>query len=123
MLNRLMSLLRGDRAKQPDIRPKKNRRATLSDDNPHRAVEIKPSRRDACEAVKKLTGKRLLVSEAPLLPLRDCTSEKCECRYVSFADRRQDPRRDDDLGITHTMRMSNDRRSSSRGRRKTDVED
>jgi hypothetical protein len=48
---------------------------------------------NACEAVKKLEGKRFLSKEAPRLPLPDCGAEHCRCRYVHFKDRRGDDRR------------------------------
>ncbi len=48
---------------------------------------------NACEAVKKLEGKRFLAKEAPPLPLPGCGAAHCRCRYVHFRDRRGDDRR------------------------------
>lgn len=42
----------------------------------------------ACAAVKALAGERYLSTEAPPLPLPDCTHAKCECRFVHHPDRR-----------------------------------
>ena len=42
----------------------------------------------ACDAVKKLEGKRFLSSEVPLIPLPDCTSPNCKCTYIRHQDRR-----------------------------------
>ena len=48
---------------------------------------------NACEAVKRLEGKRFLSAEAPVLRLRECTAESCQCRYVHYDDRREEERR------------------------------
>ncbi len=50
-------------------------------------------RANACQAVKRLAGKRFLSKEAPRLPLSNCDVAKCRCRYVHFADRRAEDRR------------------------------
>ncbi len=42
-----------------------------------------------CGAVRQLGDQRFLSDEAPTLPLSDCDSERCECRYRHHADRRQ----------------------------------
>ncbi len=42
-----------------------------------------------CDAVRQLGDHRFLSDEAPPLPLSDCDSERCECRYRHHADRRQ----------------------------------
>ena len=60
---------------------------------PHRCVSIRYGTK-ACQAVKRLEGKRFLSAEAPSLPLLDCEVEHCRCRYVDFGDRRQGGRRD-----------------------------
>lgn len=49
------------------------------------------STRARCAASKKMEGQRLLAAEAPLLPLKNCTSpEQCACSYQKFSDRRKD---------------------------------
>jgi len=50
---------------------------------------------DCCEAVQALRGKRFLLSEMPILPLRDCARPwVCRCRLEQQPDRRQaGPRR------------------------------
>jgi hypothetical protein len=55
--------------------------------NPYHAVSIEPGPR-ACEAVRKLEGERFLSTSAPMLPLGDCGSSNCECRYAHHSDRR-----------------------------------
>lgn len=62
---------------------------------PYHGVEIKACG-PACDAVKRLSGKRFLADEAPLIPLSECTlkSGGCDtCVYVHFDDRRAHRRR------------------------------
>jgi len=73
----------------------------------------------ACAAAQACKGKRYLSSEAPRLPLEGCDAARCECRYRHFADRRGDPRREDETAAKQEARKGNDRRTS-RGRRATD---
>jgi len=48
-----------------------------------------PARR--CEAVSALEGKRILASQAPNLPMPDCTMpDTCRCRFRKYTDRRED---------------------------------
>jgi len=57
------------------------------------AVSIKLSG-SACPAAHEQKGKRFLSSAAPKLPLSDCTSANCQCRFVHHKDRRtRDDRR------------------------------
>ena len=44
----------------------------------------------ACQAATALAEKRFLSSEAPILPLSDCSSSACSCKYVHYDDRRND---------------------------------
>jgi len=43
----------------------------------------------ACAAVEELAGKRFLAEQAPRLPLANCDSLHCQCRYVRHEDRRE----------------------------------
>lgn len=43
---------------------------------------------DACAAARNITDKRFLTFEAPVVPLPDCTSGLCSCKYVHHQDRR-----------------------------------
>ena len=56
------------------------------------AVEIR-TRRDACDSARALEGQRFLSKDAPALPLRDCTTAQCACRFTKLSDRRTDGRR------------------------------
>jgi len=68
---------------------------------------------NACEAVKKLEGKRFLSKEAPHLPLPGCGAAHCHCRYVHFKDGREDDRR---RSYKSPLFASTDRRATT-GRR------
>jgi hypothetical protein len=79
-----------------------------------RAVSIvaKPG---ACQAAEGLNGKRFLSAEAPLLPLRECTSPgTCKCTYAHLRDRRSAVRRAADRGLP-TSRVAEDKRDRNRG--------
>jgi hypothetical protein len=52
------------------------------------AVSVDIDESDACPAVMKIVGKRILSSAAPALPLVDCTAEVCTCTYRNGDDRR-----------------------------------
>lgn len=57
--------------------------------HPFAAVRIKPHQH-ACNAAFDMSHRTFLVSEAPKLPLNDCTkAESCRCGYVHYDDRRQ----------------------------------
>ena len=67
-----------------------------------RAVSLAPSIR-CCAAAKHATGRRILLREAPRLPLEACTMPtNCSCKFRKDADRRDSDRRL--LGETETNR-------------------
>jgi hypothetical protein len=74
----------------------------------YEAVAVRPHR-NACKPVRALAGKRFLVAEAPILPLKSCPVH-CRCSYAHYADRRQSPRRWADLGVTATLYLDTERR-------------
>jgi hypothetical protein len=43
---------------------------------------------DCCQEARELAGRRLLVEEAPALPLAGCGSADCNCHYFRYGDRR-----------------------------------
>jgi len=51
------------------------------------AVSIK-FESSACDAAKAMEGRRFLSSAAPRLPLPECNSLECRCRFAHHADRR-----------------------------------
>lgn len=89
--------------------------------NQWHAVAIRP-KGESCEAVQACRTGRFLAAEAPRLPLEECsTSDTCSCVYKHHADRRVQPRRQDekDDGLRRGSTVSQDRRST-RDRRSTD---
>ena len=53
----------------------------------HRAVSICPGA-FGCQAIRELEETRYLSGDAPMLPLRECDQETCECTYEHHEDRR-----------------------------------
>jgi hypothetical protein len=73
-----------------------------------------------CPAAEALRGVRLLSTDAPLLPLPDCSQpERCRCTYKHFEDRRAGPRRARERGEVADKWSASERRRSV-GRRSTD---
>lgn len=50
-----------------------------------------------CPAIREYEGRRLLSSEAPMLPLPDCDQSDCNCRFEHYKDRRTGENRRDDV--------------------------
>ena len=84
------------------------------------AVAIRP-KGQCCEAVQAFRSARFLSSEAPRLPLAECsTADTCACVYKHHADRRAQPRRQDEKdGLRRSGKVVQERRQSG-DRRKTD---
>lgn len=77
----------------------------------YRAVELR-THGPACRAARALAGKRVLIAEAPPLPLPNCAQSRCSCYYKHHADRRRDePRRRADVGVSGTFYSGPERRS------------
>jgi hypothetical protein len=86
----------------------------------YQAVSIRHSSR-CCRAVTALEDKRFLSIEAPNLPLADCSNpEQCSCRYQHHTDRREDARRDTDIGLPDRFFHGPNRRERP-GRRANDA--
>lgn len=73
--------LRRGGSRRPVARP------ILSKRNRYAAVTVQTDV-IACAAVERYIGRRVLVSEAPSLPVPGCTAKTCECRFVKYPDRR-----------------------------------
>ncbi len=78
-------LLRKRRGESTEVSSPKLR--SKSSNSQFHAVSIKYSGR-ACEAAKKLTGRRFLATAAPKLPLPECDILECSCRFAHHEDRR-----------------------------------
>lgn len=105
-----------NRGARPSIN-KINKKKTTPPRSFH-AVAIRPGD-DSCEHVYRWTGRRILSSDAPTLPLRGCTAHTCTCQYKHFADRRAGPRRTTDH-FNLPVEFSGSERRLGRGRRATD---
>jgi hypothetical protein len=91
---------------------------------PYHAVSCR-SGAGKCAAVEALRDQRFLVKDAPQLPLADCTSERCECKYLHHEDRRDN---DDDRRALYGIKSdyyeytSKQDRRVKNGRRESDWE-
>jgi hypothetical protein len=113
LFNRAKSLFGRD---EPEPAPA----AAAKTPNKFHAVTIVPGRR-ACAEARGMRDKRFLSRDAPPLPLKNCGSEECECRYEHHVDRRKNGRRAHDLGVSIDGYDGADKRQKSkRGRRQTD---
>jgi len=84
------------------------------------AVTIVPGPQ-ACAGAKALLDQRFLSRDAPTLPLRDCGSPHCRCRYEHYDDRRKGNRRAYDLAVSIDGHEGDEQRQpAQRGRRQTD---
>ena len=84
------------------------------------AVSIQPGHA-CCHQARALQGQRFLSREAPTLPLKNCSSGNCTCRYQHHEDRRAGPRRARDMGVAIDGWIDVDQRvEQGRGRRKPD---
>jgi hypothetical protein len=86
--------------------------------NKFHAVTIAPGTR-ACPEARALQGRRFLSREAPPLPLKNCGSFQCGCRYEHHDDRRKGNRRAHDIGVSIDGYEGVEQRQK-RGRRQTD---
>ena len=85
------------------------------------AVSVEAQRGSCCEAVLEYVGKRVLVSEAPVLPIDACDRyAQCQCRYKKWDDRRQEERRYGAAGMASQYYHDEEKRNQSRGRRDND---
>lgn len=88
--------------------------------NKFHAVSIVPGPR-ACAEARALSGQRFLSRDAPSLPLKNCGSAQCDCRYGHYDDRRKGNRRAHDLGVSiDGYEGSEQRQTIKRGRRNSD---
>ena len=65
----------------------------------------------ACAAVRQVEGKRFLASSAPMLPLPNCGTPRCACKYQHYQDRRTNRDRRVNFANPHAHTMS-DRRAN-----------
>ena len=98
-------------------------RSERSSDTRWRAVEIQPGL-VCCEIVGKITNQIYLASEAPALPLDNCSQKRCRCKYNFHQDRRSgEDRRDDFITLSSVTQSYGEDRRHLTGRRASDFED
>jgi len=113
ILKRARSLFGRDEPEQPAVAPRKQPKR-------FHAVSVVAGRH-ACAAARALRDQRFLSRDAPPLPLKNCGSPQCECRYEHYDDRRKGNRRAHDLGVSiDGYDGPEQRQKSKRGRRQTD---
>lgn len=75
-----------------------------------------------CRQVELMVGKVFLINEAPALPLAQCTSKECGCKYIHLDDRREDDDRRDSAEYVDSLYGQNDMdKRKSKGRRASDM--
>jgi len=108
-------------AKKPSLEETQTLIAQKS--TPYHAVSIQPGS-EACRAARELKGRRFLSSEAPTLPLADCTLVDCQCHFVHHADRLAPRERRSELprgtGADETGQFRTERRKGTDRRRSSD---
>jgi hypothetical protein len=116
ILNRARSMIFRDEPVAPVAPVKSVKKISAA----HHAVSIVPGYR-CCHEARELAGTRFLSREAPALPLKNCGSDNCSCRYEHHEDRRGGPRRARDMGVAIDGWLEIDRRAEvGRGRRQSD---
>lgn len=82
-------------------------------------VAVRARDENCCTSVVELGGQRFLSEEAPLLPLGDCSNPQgCRCVYEHFDERRDNLRRESDVGMPVRTHLQDKR--AGMGRRITD---
>ena len=94
--------------------------------NPYPATAIICGEK-SCEAVKAISGKRFLDADKdiPQIPLPNCDTPKCSCKYEHYLDRRNtDEIRRAPPGLKNQLhpRIENVERRLTRGRRTSDCD-
>ena len=114
LFKRAKALLGGNPPEKATVAPRKA-------PNQFHAVTIAPGPR-ACPEARALQGQRFLSRSAPPLPLKNCGSAQCECRYEHYDDRRKGSRRARDLGVSiDGYEGVEQRQKTKRGRRQSDA--
>lgn len=69
----------------------RERRTGFGAGNAFHAVSIQPEQ-EGCAVANAVKVQRFLSEDAPGLPLPDCSSPDCHCKYVHYSDRRDGAR-------------------------------
>ena len=111
----------------PLSRPSKTRKTSQKSDKSEvtkwRSVRISPGLH-SCNSVRNIVDQTYLATEAPALPLGQCSEKECKCRYLYLDDRRSSEDRRGILGHvarTYLNYQSDDDRRQFLRRRITDI--
>ena len=85
--------------------------------DPYRAISLACDS-ESCEEMALMGGRRYLIDDAPDIPLQQCSTGVCGCRYVHHEDRRSSI--DRRLVSRRTKEGEAPDRRDIRGRRKSD---
>jgi hypothetical protein len=103
----------------PEKKPSKS--VIRAKPQPWHAVRI-VAKANSCDAARALLKTRYLSKDAPALPLESCTQGlRCPCIYRHHEDRRDQPRRDGETGLSGRSKKIDSERRVSRGRRRDDL--
>jgi len=89
---------------------------TKSTYSKHRCVAIETGL-IPCKAIRSYVGKRILMHEAPILPVQGCDTKKCECKFTRYDDRRTGPRRSKLKTANQIISESNNNKRAQKDRR------
>ena len=74
-------------ARKENVRPDEYKKAATVKNTQFHAVSIRFAP-GACEAARKMEGRRFLSNAAPKIPLPECDAAECKCRFKHHQDRR-----------------------------------
>ena len=107
-------------SKSSNVSPDEGRKVAAVSNSKFHAVSIRFGS-NACQAARKLEGRRYLSSAAPKLPLSECDTTGCQCRFKHHTDRRSgDDRRNawgQGLGTTMSGQYPKEQRKGGERRR------
>ncbi len=117
-------LIKEEHNKSPAAQQSVIRTPAVSNQSPSRsrwaAVRIKPGL-ICCRKAELMVDQVFLVSEAPDLPLAQCDSKDCRCKYTHLNDRREeDERRESTEYVDALYGQSDMDRRKVKGRRASD---
>ena len=97
-------------------------RKSVDEKNSYRSVQINTNGEDCCQAARDIADKKFLSVDVPMLPLRDCDVDQCQCTYQRFDDRRTDIRRTSDItfDVAGQFREEENRSDTTSDRRRGD---
>ena len=111
------------RARKTRKTRKTSQRSDKSEVTKWRSVRISPGLHP-CNSVRNIVDQTYLATEAPALPLGQCSEKECKCRYLYLDDRRSSEDRRAMLGHvarTYLNYQSDDDRRQFLKRRITDI--